>query len=214
MNSTGEPRPLLRGYLHLGAAIAAAFGLVAILLLAETPREYVGGAVFALSLLLLYSVSATYHVVRWGRRMSGVLKRLDHSMIFVMIAGGYTPFCLIVLPGAWGVSLLAVVWSLAAAGIALKVVRPDAPRWLGVSLYLATGWLALVAAGQLASWFALVPALLLVGGGVLYSAGAVIYMLRRPNPYPRVFGYHEVFHVLVIGGSVLHYTLVAGYLMS
>jgi hemolysin III len=209
-----EQRPLLRGYFHLGAAIAAAFGLVVILLLAESPREYVGGAVFALSLVLLYSVSATYHTIRWGRRMSAVLKRLDHSMIFVMIAGGYTPFCLIVLRGAWGISLLAVVWSLAAAGIALKVAWPNAPRWLGVGLYLATGWIALVAVGQFASWFTLIPALLLVGGGVLYSIGALIYMLRRPNPFPRVFGYHEVFHVLVIAASVLHYALVAGYLMS
>ncbi len=208
-----EQRPLLRGYFHLGAAIASGVGLIGLLLLAHSPRAYVGGAVFALSLVLLYSVSATYHIVHWGRRMSGVLKRLDHSMIFVVIAGGYTPFCLIVLRGAWGISLLAVVWSLAAAGIALKVAWPNPPRWLGVGLYLATGWIALVAVGQFASWFTLFPALLLVGGGVLYSTGAVIYALRRPNPFPRVFGYHEVFHVLVIGGSVMHYALVAGYLM-
>ena len=208
-----EQRPLLRGYFHLGAAIASAVGLVGLLLLAQSPRAYAGGAVFALSLILLYSVSATYHTIRWGRRMSAVLKRLDHSMIFVMIAGGYTPFCLIVLRGAWGTSLLAVVWSLAAAGIALKVAWPDAPRWLSVGLYLVTGWIALVAVGQLASWFALVPALLLVSGGILYSIGGLIYALRRPNPFPRVFGYHELFHVLVIAGSVLHYTLVAGYLM-
>ena len=208
-----EQRPMLRGYFHLGAAVASWVGLIGLLMLAHSPRAYVGGAVFALSLVLLYSVSATYHTVRWGRRMSAVLKRLDHSMIFVMIAGGYTPFCLIVLRGAWGISLLAVVWSLAAAGIALKVAWPDAPRWLSVALYLATGWIALVAVGQLASWFALIPALLLIGGGALYSAGALIYALRRPNPFPRVFGYHEVFHVLVIAGSVLHYTVVAGYLM-
>ncbi len=208
-----EHRPLLRGYFHLGAAIASGVGLVGLMLLARSPRAYAGGAVFALSLLLLYSVSATYHTVRWGRRMSGVLKRLDHSMIFVMIAGGYTPFCLMVLLGAWGISLLTVVWSLAAAGIALKVAWPNAPRWLGVGLYLATGWIAVVAVGQLASWFALVPALLLVGGGLLYSSGGLIYALRRPNPFPLVFGYHEVFHVLVIAGSMLHYAVVAGYLM-
>jgi hemolysin III len=208
-----EQRPLLRGYFHLGAAIASGAGLIGLLLLADSPQAYVGGTVFALSLVLLYSVSATYHTIRWSRRMSGVLKRLDHSMIFFMIAGGYTPFCLIVLRGAWGISLLAVVWSLAAAGIALKIAWPNAPRWLSVALYLATGWIALASVGQLASWFALVPALLLVAGGVLYSVGGLIYALRRPNPFPRVLGYHEVFHVLVIGGSVLHYTVVAGYLM-
>ena len=99
-------------------------------------------------------------------------------------------------------------------GIALRLLWPGAPRWLGVGLYLATGWIALVAATELTAWFALVPLLLLAGGGLLYSAGGVIYALRRPDPFPSVFGYHEVFHLLVVGGSVLHFSLVAGYLMT
>jgi len=206
-------RPLLRGYFHLGAAFAAIAGLVLIVLLAGSARAYVGGIIFATSLILLYTTSATYHRIRWGRRMRSVMRRLDHSMIFVLIAGTYTPFCLLVLNTAWGISLLSVVWGIAGAGIALKLVWPSAPRWLGVGLYLTTGWVAVVASTQIAAWAAAAPLLLLVGGGILYSLGGVTYALRRPNPFPRVFGYHEVFHLLVIAGSVLHYSLVAIYLM-
>jgi hemolysin III len=145
--------------------------------------------------------------------MRAALKRLDHSMIFVLIGGSYTPVCLLALDRAWGISLLAVVWSIVGAGSALKVAWPSSPRWLGVGLYLATGWIGVVAAWEIFDWLTTYSAALLIGGGVLYSVGGVIYGLRRPDPFPRVFGYHEVFHVLVIGGSALHYTLVAAYLM-
>lgn len=205
--------PLLRGYFHLAAAFAAVAGLVALLLLADSAKAYVGGAVFAVSLIALYTVSGVYHSVPWGGRVRGVLKRLDHAMIFVMIAGGYTPFCLFAGSPAWGISLLAVVWSIAGAGVALKLAWPNAPRWLSVGLYLGTGWIAVVAATQLADWYAVGPLAVMALGGVLYSIGGVIYGLRRPNPFPRVFGYHEVFHLLVIAGSVLHFTVVAVYLM-
>jgi hemolysin III len=208
-----EQRPLLRGYFHLGAAYAAIAGLVALTLLAESARAYVGGAIFAASLILLYGTSAAYHTVRWGRRMRAIMKRLDHSMIFLLIAGTYTPFCLLAVDDAWGLSLLTVVWSIAGAGVLLKMVWPGLPRRLGVGLYIATGWLALVAATELADWFALLPLALLAAGGILYTAGGLVYAIKRPDPFPRVFGYHEVFHLLVIGGSALHYSLVAGYLM-
>jgi hemolysin III len=206
-------RPLLRGYLHLGAAVAAALGLVLLVLLANSPKAYVGGAVFAVSLIALYTVSGVYHSIGWGPRMRAVLKRLDHAMIFVLIAGSYTPFCLFAGSPAWGIALLAIVWSIAGAGVALKIAWPNAPRWLGVSLYLVAGWIALVAATKITDWYAIGPLLVVALGGVLYSIGGVIYGLRRPNPFPRVFGYHEVFHTLVIAGSVLHYTIVAAYLM-
>ena len=209
-----ERRPLLRGYFHLAAALAAVVGFVVLLSLADTPRAYVGGAIFAASLIALYTISGTYHTINWGRRAHAVLRRLDHAMIFVLIAGTYTPICLLAASDSWGLSLLAIVWSIAGVGIALKIVWPGAPHWLGVGLYLATGWIGLVAATELTDWFALVPLLLLAGGGLLYSAGGLIYTLRRPDPFPSVFGYHEVFHLLVIGGSVLHYSLVAGYLMT
>ena len=210
---TVEQRPLLRGYFHLAAAAAAIAGSVVLMLLADSPRTYIGGAIFAASLIALYMVSGTYHTINWDPRVRSVFQRLDHAMIFVLIAGSYTPFCLIAASDGWGVTILALVWSIAAAGIALKIAWPASPRWLGVSLYIAAGWVAVVAASEIADWFALIPLLLLACGGVLYTIGGVTYALRRPNPFPRVFGYHEVFHVLVIGGSVLHYSVVAGWLI-
>ncbi len=213
MSQSEDRRPLLRGWLHLGAAIAAVAGLVALVLLAHSAEAYVGGSVFAASLIALYSTSATYHTITWGRRMRAVLKRLDHSMIFVLIAGTYTPICLVAASTAWGITILAVAWSIALAGIILKVVWPGAPRWLSVLLYASAGWLGVIAAIPLTSWLAWTPIGLLVLGGVLYTIGGIIYAARRPNPWPRVFGYHEVFHLFVIGGSALHFALVAIYLM-
>lgn len=208
-----EPKPLLRGYLHLGAAFAAAIGCIGLLLLADSPRAYIGGAVFALSLMLLYVTSAAYHIIRWGDRARAWLQRLDHSMIFVLIAGSYTPFCLVTLSTAMGIAVLAIVWSVAAMGIGLKMAWPTAPRWLGVGLYLTAGWVSLVAATELTDWFAFAPLALMFAGGVLYSVGGVIYGLRRPNPFPRVFGYHEVFHLLTIVAASLHYTVIAAWVM-
>ena len=172
-----------------------------------------GGAIFAASLVLLYSTSAAYHRITWKPRLRAIMKRLDHSMIFVLIAGTYTPFCLVVLNTAWGISMLSVAWGLAGAGVAMKLVWPNAPRWLSVLLYLAVGWLALVATTELLAWFTLAPLALLLLGGLMYSLGGVVYAARRPNPFPRVFGYHEVFHALVIAGSALHFALVALYVV-
>ncbi len=208
-----ERKPLLRGWFHLCAAVAAVIGLVALILLADSAEAYAGGSIFAASLIALYATSATYHTITWGHRMRGFLKRLDHSMIFVLIAGTYTPICLVAASTAWGITLLAVVWAIALAGIVLKVCWPGAPRWLSVLLYASAGWLGVVAAVPLTDWLAWAPIGLLIFGGVLYTIGGVIYAARRPNPWPRVFGYHEVFHLLVIAGSALHYTLVAIYLM-
>jgi len=163
--------------------------------------------------VLLYSTSAAYHRITWKPRLRGVMKRLDHAMIFVLIAGTYTPLCLLVLNTAWWISMLSVVWGLAGAGIIMKLLWPGAPRWLSVSLYAAVGWLALVASTELAAWFTVVPLALLLLGGLLYTLGGVVYAVRKPDPWPRAFGYHEVFHLLVIAGSVLHFSLVAIYVL-
>ena len=206
-------RPLLRGYSHALAAGVAVAGLIGLVILADTTEAVIAGAIFATSLCLLYLTSGTYHAINWGRRMKAVLRRLDHAMIFVLIAGSYTPFCLLVADGVWGMTVLAVVWSIAVAGIVLKMAWPGAPRWLSVGLYAGAGWLGVVAGLPMSDWFALVPLVLLVLGGVVYTLGGVIYGLRWPDPFPRVFGYHEVFHVFVIAGSVLHYTLIAAYVV-
>ena len=206
-------RPLLRGWFHLYAAIAAIAGAVLLLLLANSPRAYVGAAIFGASLILLYTTSAAYHRITWSPRLRGIVRRLDHSMIFALIAGTYTPISLLVLNTAWWISVLSVVWGIAAAGILLKVVLPSAPKWLSVTLYAIVGWLALVTLPQLLAWFTIGSLALLLLGGVLYTLGGVVYATGKPNPYPRWFGYHEVFHVLVIAGSVLHYSPVAIYLL-
>ncbi len=206
-------RPALRGVFHLGAAVAAVAGTVPLLLIADTARAYVGAAVFAASLILLYSTSAGYHRITWTPRLRGIAKRLDHAMIFVLIAGTYTPFCLLVASDAWGISLLSVVWGIAGAGVLLKLAWPGAPRWLSVLFYALLGWLALVAAAELIAWLPGGPLALLVLGGVLYTLGGVVYAVRRPDPFPRVLGYHEVFHLLVITGSAVHYSLVAIYVL-
>ncbi len=206
-------RPSLRGVLHLVAAVLAAVGVVVLVLVAESPRGYVGGAIFAASLVLLYTTSATYHRVTWRPTVRRIVKRVDHAMIFTLIAGTYTPFCLLTLSDAWGITMLAVVWGVAGAGMLLKVTWPGAPKWLSVPLYIAVGWLAIVASPQLVDRLGSVPLAMLVGGGVLYTVGGVVYALERPNPWPRVFGYHEVFHALVVAGSAVHYALVALFLL-
>ncbi len=203
---------MLRGYSHLGAAFAAMAGAAWLMLVADSPTAYVGGAIFGTSLILLYWSSASYHRIPWTPTLKRVAKRLDHAMIFVLIAGTYTPFCLEVSLG-WGIPLLLVVWSVAGVGTLIKVLWLDAPRWLGVSLYMAFGWIGVVAASELFSEFAAAPIALLALGGALYTLGGLVYALRRPNPWPRVFGYHEVFHLLVIAGSAAHYSLIAIYIL-
>jgi hemolysin III len=205
------PRPVLRGVSHLVAAILAPFALVVLLLVAASPRAYVGGTIFGSALILLFGTSAAYHLLPW-RPVKAVLKRVDHATIFVFIAATYTPFCLNVLGDAWGIPLLAAVWSCAVLGAALKVAWPEAPRWLGVGLYLGVGWLAVVVAWPFAQR---APEVLpgLVTAGILFSLGSLVYALRRPDPFPRVFGYHEIFHLLVIAGVAISYGLIAGYVL-
>jgi len=211
-SGTVAERPALRGVLHLGAVFAATFGLAWLLVIAGSPREYVGAAIFGASLILLYSTSATYHQLtrwpEWGK----VVKRLDHAMIFVLIAGTYTPFCLDVSL-TWGIPILSVVWTLAGLGILLKLVWPYGPRWLSVALYVGLGWVGVVAVSEVLEQYAGGPLALLAVGGALYTLGGVIYARGRPDPWPRVFGYHEVFHALVVAGSALHYAAIAVYVL-
>ncbi|HEY5477891.1 MAG TPA: hemolysin III family protein [Tepidiformaceae bacterium] len=202
------PRPVLRGVSHLVAAIIAPFALIVLLSIAASPRAYVGASVFGAGLILLFGTSASYHLLPWPSAKA-LLKRADHATIFVFIAATYTPFCLMVFGDSWGIPLLVAVWSAAALGVVLKVAWPEAPRWLGVGLYLGVGWLAVVAGWPLAHR---APGLLLglVAAGLLFSLGSVVYALRRPDPFPRVFGYHEIFHLLVIAGVAINYGLIAG----
>ena len=198
----------MRGVVHLAAAVIAPFALFCLLLRAHSPAGYAGGFAFGIGLIGLFGVSAAYHVGTWGPRVRPIVQRLDHSMIFVAVAAFHTPFCLQVMEPAWGIPGLVAVWSAAVAGCLFKQFWFTAPTWLGVAAYLAIGWLGLAVLPGLVPQLSLVTASALVGAGLLFSAGGVIYGLRRPSPLPRVFGYHEVFHTLVALGCAVLYTVV------
>lgn len=201
-------KPLLRGVSH---EVAAAFALVGWVLLvrhAPGPRAAIAAGVYGLTLTAQFGVSALYHRPRWGDRARLLMRRLDHAAIFLLIAGTYTPFCLL-LPDGPGRVLLAFVWAGALAGMAFSVAWPLAPKWLMAALTVALGWAVVPALPALRAAIGMGGLALLLGGGLAYTTGAVVYATRRPDPFPRVFGYHEVFHALVILAAVCHYVAIA-----
>lgn len=199
------PPPRLRGVSHQ-AAFFCALGAGALLLASVGGRWPV--IVYVASLLAMLGISAAYHRGRWSPRVRGWWKRADHSAIFVFIAGTYTPLCVLAMPAREGGLLLAGVWSGAALGVLRATVWPGAPRWLTSALYVAVGWMMALAMPVVLRVAGPGLLALILAGGVCYTAGAVIYAARRPDPWPRTFGYHEVFHALTIVAIVLHFTAV------
>jgi hemolysin III len=204
----------MRGVLHqwaFPASLAAGAGLV---LEAGSARARIAMLIYALSVAALLGTSALYHRIDWrtlaARRW---MRRLDHTMIFVLIAGTYTPFALLILRGTLGVVILVTMWSAALAGAAFKLLWIDAPGWLVATSYIVIGWIAVIAMPDLADRLGIAAVAVLALGGVLYSVGAVIYALKRPDPDPTVFGYHEVFHLLVLIAAALQYTVVAVWVL-
>lgn len=208
MHLSSVPRPRLRGRLHQVAFFVSIPAGMALVALARATTARVGAVVFAATLTGLYGVSAAYHRGRWSVRAQRLMKHLDHSMIFVLIAGTYTPVTLLALGSAWGITLLALAWSGAAVGVLITVLRLERWHRVGFALYLVLGWLAVVAAPQLLRSLSRVEFALLVIGGVLYTVGAVVLARKRPDPHPTVFGYHEVWHTFVVGANVCHFALV------
>jgi hemolysin III len=204
-------KPRLRGVSHQYAFFVALAAGAALVVLARGGEARAAVAVYALSLSAMFGASALYHRIDWQPRPRAWLRRLDHSMIFVLVAGTYTPFAVLVLAPALGWTLLGVVWGGALAGIALSLLWVDAPRWLSAAVYVALGWVAVVGLPQLWDRAGAMAVALLATGGVLYTVGAIVYARRRPDPSPRVFGYHEVFHVLVIAAAAVHFAAVAVY---
>jgi hemolysin III len=205
-------KPRLRGVFHQWAFFVALVAGAALVIAAPSGRATFASSVYAVSVVAMFGASALYHRVDWrslaARRW---MRRLDHSMIYLLIAGTYTPFALLVLDGRLARAVLIAVWGGAAVGITLKLLWPDTPKWLTASVYIVLGWVAVIAFPELAEHLGLVGMTLVAGGGVLYTAGAVVYALRRPDPAPAVFGYHEIFHVLVIAAAALQYVAVAAY---
>jgi len=200
--------PRLRGRLHQVAFFVAVPAGIALVAAAPSALSRLAAAIYAVSLAGLYGTSALYHRLPWSPRARRWMRRLDHSMIFVLIAGTYTPFSLLVLTGAWRVALLSVVWAGAAVGIALKMVRIDGLKAVAATLYIGLGWMVVVASPQILRGLSPVGTVLLVAGGLLYTLGAIVFASRRPDPSPAVFGYHEVWHSMVIGGSLCHFLAV------
>ena len=207
-------KPRLRGVLHQWAFFVAIAAGAALFVAAPAGRAKLAIAIYVLSVIGLFGVSAVYHRVNWvsaaARRW---MRRLDHSMIFFLIAGTYTPFALLVLEGTLATVILIAVWGGAAAGVALNLAWADAPKWVTAIVYVTLGWVAVVAFPDMFSELGIVAIVLVAAGGVLYTSGAVVYALQRPDPAPAVFGYHEVFHALVIAAAAIQYAVIAFFVL-
>ncbi len=205
-------KPRMRGILHKYAgfvAVIAGITLVAVAWPLVGPAAAGACAIYALTVCGVFGVSATYHRVNWPTDRARIwMKRADHSMIFVFIAGSYTPFCVMGLPSPTRWIVLAVVWGGAVAGVTLKVAWPTAPRWVGVPLYLLLGWTIVFVAPQLVHDAGVAVMVLLAVGGAIYSIGAILYAAKWPNPWPATFGHHEFFHACTIAAAVVHYVAV------
>ena len=209
-------KPRLRGWLHLSAApLTLAAGIVLICLSPDTTTR-IGSTVFTLSALVLFTVSAVYHTGTWSPRVWAFLRRFDHSNIFLLIAGSYTPFSLLLLDGTAEVVLLTTVWTGAVLGVLFRIFWTDAPRWLYTPIYIALGWAAIFfipsffqGATALGVGIGIAVFVLILAGGGLYTMGGLVYGFRRPNPWPRWFGFHEVFHSFTVLAFVSHYVGVS-----
>ncbi len=203
-------KPSMRGVLHQWAFLSSLPLGLALVLAAGDARARIAVTVYALSVAGLFGTSALYHRVHWRSLTASFrMRRLDHSMIFVLIAGTYTPFALLALHGPLALAILVVAWVGALAGIGFNVAWISSPRWLHTILYVALGWVAVAASPQLAAAIGIGGLTLVALGGVLYTVGGVIYAAKRPDPVPTVFGYHEVFHALVIVAAALQYAVIA-----
>jgi hemolysin III len=206
-------KPLLRGVLHQAAFFVSLAVAPLLIVGADGGRARLAAAVFAGSVAACFGASALYHRVTWTPRVRLWMRRVDHAGVYVLIAGTYTPVSLLVLRGAWRPTILAIVWTGAAAAIVLKFVWVGAPKWLAAAIGIGLGWVAVAALPQLISRIDPVGVTLLVAGGLLYTAGAVVYARRRPDPAPAVFGYHELFHALTIVAVVCQYVAIGVFVV-
>jgi hemolysin III len=205
---SAPPKPRWRGRIHQGAFFASIPAGIVLVALSQGAPAHVAAACFALSLAALFGTSALYHRGDWTPRARRVLQRADHAMIFVLIAGSYTPITLLAMRPAWGITLLAVVWTIAVVGMTLALAHFGVLRRIGGFLYIGLGWLVIVAMPVIVRSLGPAELALMFGGGVLYTLGALGLARRRPDPRPTVFGYHEVWHVMTVLAATCHFALV------
>lgn len=206
-------REPVNGLTHFFAAIAAAVGLIALIIMGwDSLVKEVSLSIYGISLILLFAASATYHMVKAGPKIIAVLRKLDHSAIYLLIAGTYTPFCAVMFTGFWKWGLLAIIWSLAAIGIVVKMFVMNAPRWLSAGVYVMMGWLCIAAIGEMLQVLPAGALAWLVTGGVVYTVGAIVYITKALDFFPGKFGFHEVWHIFVILGALAHFIAIAAYI--
>lgn len=204
------------GFSHLLGALFSIAGLVVLVTMASykaTPWHIVSFSIYGSSMVLLYFSSAFYHLLHLSEKNERVLKTIDHIMIYMLIAGTYTPFCLVPLRGGWGWSIFGIVWGLAFMGIFFKLFFIHAPRWISTAIYLFMGWICIIAIYPMINTIPAGGMIWLATGGIMYSVGAVIYALKKPDPWPDVFGFHDIWHLFVMAGSFSHFITMYKYIM-
>jgi hemolysin III len=200
---------------HLIAAFVAFVGIIALAYLArDDPTKLASLCLYGLTLLLMFSTSAIYHMTQTGPKAALFLRKLDHSAIYLLIAGTYTPICLHYFTGFWRGGFLAIIWSLGLIGIAVKLFVINAPRWVTAAVYLLMGWLSIAGVGEILSKMPIGAIAWLLAGGLFFTGGAFVYILKKPNPFPGVFGFHEIWHIFVILGAFSHFALMLTYVAA
>ncbi len=203
-------KPLLRGHIHQAALIIALGACGLLIARSEDSLQLVSNLIYSLSLVGLYGVSTLYHTPMWGRRTYALIRCIDHSAIFTLIAGSATPICLIGIQGQLGVDLLILIWAVAIFGILIAIFWSRSPKWVRAVLYITAGWLAVPYLPEIKSALGMTNVWLLLAGGITYTIGAIVYACKRPDPIPHIFGYHEIFHLLVVIASAFHFSIIYG----
>ena len=206
-------RDPVSGLTHLGAAILSFFGLIALVLISwGEPAKLASMIVYGTSLIAMFSASATYHMTISSPRVIEILRKVDHSAIFLLIAGTYTPFCINAFSGFWKWGLLSIIWALAIIGVGIKIFIVRAPRWVNAGVYLIMGWLVVAATGEMLDKLPIGALIWLIAGGLIYTLGAIIYITKKLDFKPWVFGFHEVWHIFVILAAVAHFISILVYI--
>ncbi len=197
---------------HLLGAVLAVVGTIVLVQQPSNHLHMLALLIFGLTLICLYMASGIYHALDVSEETNLILRKIDHLMIYVLIAGTYTPMCIIALPKAWGMTILIAIWTIALAGVGLTLLWFDAPRWLTTTIYILMGWLVVIASVPLKQAVSFSGLMWLLAGGILYTIGGIIYGTKRPRITFSVFGFHEIFHLFVLGGSLCHYILMLKYI--